>query len=256
MTFNGMFLKIKNFLELFLWKFVLMCDTINANANERKNNMKKLILLLLTLSLMLTACGKNETENDIAAPSKSPETITAPGEECKNESDKKEEVKEENKKEEIKEDKKEENKKEETSAPSSPAQTASPTSPPQTPAPAPSAEEVINKILQGVDTPRYEITPITSENFSYMMFTDYVEGAVGFSADALISSTAHSVCLVSLPAGSDVNAFANRVRKNADPRKWICVEAEKVEVATKGNMVLLVMSDSITTDKIVNNFIK
>lgn len=200
--------------------------------------MKKLILLLLSLTLVLTACTKSEIEGE-AIPTPSPEVTEIPTEE--NAEDKKEEIKEE-----IKEDKKEETPSPEKTP--EPQKTPAPTPAPQNP------DEVLGKILSGVETPKYEIVPITEENFSYMMFTDYVEGAKGFSADALISSTAHSVCLVTLPEGSDVSAFANRVRKNADPRKWICVEAEKVEVVTKGNMVLLVMSDSATTDKIVNNF--
>ncbi len=200
--------------------------------------MKKLIILMLSLTLILTACGKSEIAGDIT-PSPTPEVTGTPAPE--NAEDNKEEIKEE-----IKEDKKEETK--ETEKTPEPQKTPAPTPAPQNP------DEVLEKILSGVETPKYELVPITAENFSYMMFTDYIEGAKGFSADALISSTAHSVCIVSLPEGTDVSAFANRVKQNADPRKWICVEAEKVEVATKGNMVLLVMSDSATTDKIVNNF--
>ena len=197
--------------------------------------MKKLTLLLLSLTLLLSACGKSEIENETLSPaeSASPQSTVAPSEKPAEET--------EDKKEEIKEDKKEE-----VTTPSA--------TPSQTEAPTVSVEDTMNKILSGVEVPRYELMPITSENFSHFMFTDYVEGAKGFSADALISSTAHSVCLVSLPSSVNAQNFASQVKQNADPRKWICVEAEKVEAVAKGNMVLLVMSDAVTTDKIVNNF--
>lgn len=126
---------------------------------------------------------------------------------------------------------------------------------PNTPAPQKQTpEDVMKKILTGVDTPNYELTPIDASNFDYYMFTDYIDGAKGVSADALISSTAHSVCLVQLPEGTNASQVASQVKQNADPAKWICVEAESVEVATKDDMVLLVMSDSNTTSQIINNF--
>lgn len=204
--------------------------------------MKKLALLLLSLTLLLSACGKSEIENETLSPaeSASPQSTVAPSEKPADET--------EDKKEKIKEDKKEEV----TTPSATPSQTEAPT-PAPTAAPV-SVEDTMNKILSGVEVPRYELVPITSENFSHFMFTDYVEGAKGFSADALISSTAHSVCLVSLPSSVNAQNFASQVKQNADPRKWICVEAEKVEAVAKGNMVLLVMSDAVTTDKIVNNF--
>ena len=57
-----------------------------------------------------------------------------------------------------------------------------------------------------------------------------------------------------LPDGADVSGIAKQVKDNADPRKWICVEAEKVIVKTKGDLVLLVMSDTATADAIAANF--
>lgn len=150
-----------------------------------------------------------------------------------------------------------------TSTPSAtlaPAATPNKTPSPNTPAPATpapvSVNDKMNSILQGVETPRYEVMPIDAESFESFFFVPYVDGAKAVSADALISSTAHSVCLVSLPNGTDAQSFASKVKQNADPRKWICVEAESVQVAAKGNMVLLVMSDSKTANAIINNFNK
>ena len=42
-------------------------------------------------------------------------------------------------------------------------------------------------------------------------------------------------------------------RSKADPRKWICVEAEKLYVLNKGDLVVLIMSNELA-DTIKTNF--
>ncbi|MBR4030773.1 MAG: hypothetical protein IKJ06_05205 [Clostridia bacterium] len=96
--------------------------------------------------------------------------------------------------------------------------------------------------------------PLTEENFEFFTFAKYVNGAEAFVSEPMMGSFAHSVVLVRLPKGADATAFANEVRANADARKWICVEAEKVTVTQKGDLVLLVMSSADRTDKITNAF--
>ena len=52
----------------------------------------------------------------------------------------------------------------------------------------------------------------------------------------------------------DVVRARNDIKANADPRKWICVEAEKVAVEARGNVVLFVMSSTAIADQMVANF--
>lgn len=97
-------------------------------------------------------------------------------------------------------------------------------------------------------------TPLTEENFSSYVFIDYIPGAVALASDAAIGSQAHSVVLVKLPDGSDAEAVRTEIESKIDPRKWICVEAEKTAVVRKDNLILIVMSDSAIVDKVVENF--
>ena len=113
--------------------------------------------------------------------------------------------------------------------------------------------EMLTSILEGVEYGSMN-TAITDENIEMFLGIQPVEGLVGASADAMISAQAHSVVLVRVSEGSDVDAIAADIEENADPVKWICVEAEKVAVEVKGNYILLVMSDAETTDLIVSNF--
>ena len=117
-----------------------------------------------------------------------------------------------------------------------------------------SLSDLMTSILNGVDTPNYSITELTAEMYPLYLFIDQPEGAEAVSADAMIGSIAHSVVLMRLPSGADVSGIAQQVKDNADPRKWICVEAEKTIVKTKGDLVLLVMSDTAAADAIAANF--
>lgn len=94
------------------------------------------------------------------------------------------------------------------------------------------------------------------ESFEFYTFVPYVEGAEAYISEPMMGSFAHSVVLVRLPEGQNANDFASKVKANADPRKWICVEAEAVKVSTKGNLVLLVMSSEERVNKITSKFLK
>ena len=117
-----------------------------------------------------------------------------------------------------------------------------------------SLTDLMTSILSGVETPGYAITELAAEQYPLYLFIDQPEGAQAVTADSLSGSIAHSVVLMRLPDGADVSGIAKQVKDNADPRKWICVEAEKVIVKTKGNLVLLVMSTTDIADAIAANF--
>jgi len=199
-------------------------------------NIKKLAVIIFCTMFVLSGCGKKPAENpevtETPAATESVQSTEKPQEEASP-----------------------------SAAPTNAPQKTPEKTPDKTAAPAETAAPVsvsdkMSAILQGVETPRYEIMPIDAESFESFFFVPYVDGAEAVTADALISSTAHSVCLVSLPNSANAQSFAAQVKQNADPRKWICVEAESVQVATRGNMVLLVMSDSATANAIVSNFNK
>ena len=117
-----------------------------------------------------------------------------------------------------------------------------------------SLSEIMTSIYDGVETVMVGETELNAENFQSFAFIEYKEGYEGLASEAMIGSQAHSVVLVRVPEGEDVAAVAEQIKTNADPRKWICVEAEKTEVVTKGDVILLCMSFADTTDAIVANF--
>lgn len=94
---------------------------------------------------------------------------------------------------------------------------------------------------------------ITSEDFEYFTFIPYADGLKAVVSEPMMGSIAHSVVLVEAGDAETAKKVAEDMKTNANPRKWICVEAEKVLSATNGNIAMLVMSDS-KADKIVEAF--
>ncbi|WP_312369219.1 hypothetical protein [Lachnoclostridium sp.] len=135
-----------------------------------------------------------------------------------------------------------------------PKPTKAPTPTPEAPAEKKSLEDMMSAILDGVDLPMVMNTPIDEDHFSYFLNIDVIPGAEALASDAAIMSTAHSVVLLRVPSTSDVKSVAKEVEANANPRKWICVGAEKVSVSYKDDVILLVMSKEETVDAIVKNF--
>ncbi len=78
-------------------------------------------------------------------------------------------------------------------------------------------------------------------------------------SEAMIGSQAYSLVLVQLNKAEDAETVANEMLNGIDPRKWICVEADDLQVVTQGDLVMLIMvssqlKDSVTSGEIVDAF--
>lgn len=96
-------------------------------------------------------------------------------------------------------------------------------------------------------------TELTTDNMEYYLGTTF-KFSEGTASEPMIGSIAHSIVLVRVADGEDVNAVVTAIKENINPRKWICVEAEKVEVTNRGNLVLMAMSSTTIVDTVVKSF--
>ena len=66
----------------------------------------------------------------------------------------------------------------------------------------------------------------------------------GIASEALIGAVAHSVVLLRMAPGADIEGAKRQIREGIDPMKWICngVPREDVVVENIGNLILLVLS--------------
>lgn len=136
------------------------------------------------------------------------------------------------------------------------------TTEPTTAAPAAGDQMSLTEILDGI----YEgytdelpgglaITEITdAETFEWKTYATYAEGYEAAVSESMMGAIAHTVVLVRVPDGTDVESVRAQIEENHNPRQWICVEAEKTAVIAHNNTILLVMSSAALTDVVVANF--
>ena len=116
--------------------------------------------------------------------------------------------------------------------------------------------EMVDKLYEGIaadNMPMVMTQEVTADLFEGVFFIPAVEGEAVMS-EPMMSSIAHSVCLVRVAEGTDVEATRAAIEANMNPRKWCCVEAEKSGVIANGNTILLVMTAEANYQTIVDNF--
>ena len=116
--------------------------------------------------------------------------------------------------------------------------------------------ELLEQVMDGATHPEtvYEISPVEGDLFTWIFFIDPIDGAEAVVHQPLNGSIPHSVGLVRVPAGTDPESVRTDIEKNLDPRKWICVEAEKTAVVRRGDVILMAMTTADFVDKAVENF--
>ena len=92
----------------------------------------------------------------------------------------------------------------------------------------------------------------------YFTGLDIAEGVKEAAVfEPMIGSIAFSMVAVQVEEGTDAAAVAEAMKTGIDTRKWICVEANDLMVATSGDVALLVMVDSnngLTAQSFVDAF--
>lgn len=116
--------------------------------------------------------------------------------------------------------------------------------------------DLLAKVTDGATDPEMSLieTEVTEEMFSWYLFIDPIDGAEAVVSEPMIGSIPHCVALLRVPASTDAEQVRGQIEENLDPRKWVCVEAEKTAVLRRGNLILMVMSDADTVSKVTSNF--
>ena len=116
---------------------------------------------------------------------------------------------------------------------------------------------MVDKLYEGISAdnmPMVMTQEVPADAFEGVFFIPAVEGAEAVMSEPMMSSIAHSVCLMRVAEGTDVEATRAAIEANMNPRKWLCVEAEKSGVIANGNTILLVMCAEANYQTIVDNF--
>ena len=119
-------------------------------------------------------------------------------------------------------------------------------------------EEIMDKVY--VDIPEDErpmmLTNIelTDENIENYIGTKDIDYEEALASESAVGSIAHSVVLIRMKDGANIEEAKKKIEESVNPRKWVCVEAEDVVVKNKGNLIILIMSSTNNIKKIENSF--
>lgn len=111
---------------------------------------------------------------------------------------------------------------------------------------------IMNKIYAGVDAemPMLAQTELNEENIEYYLGTSDIDYKEGLASEPMMSSIAHSVVLVRMNEGADIEKAKTKIKESVNPRKWICVEVaeDDVIVDSRGDMIILIMVNDYSKD--------
>lgn len=96
----------------------------------------------------------------------------------------------------------------------------------------------------------------TERGLDWYLGTEDVQFEAGLASEAMITSQAHSIVLLRMPEGADMEAAKTKIAKSIDPFKWICVgvDPDKVRVESNGDLICVVM-DEQNGDYYADNFL-
>ena len=118
-------------------------------------------------------------------------------------------------------------------------------------------EELMAKVYAGIpeeNLPMLMDIPVDSESVEGFLGTTEVTFKEAVAREPMMSSVPHSVVLVRLNDAKDADAAVEKIKASVNPRKWICVEASNVIVKSKGDLVILIMSNETLAPTLEANF--
>lgn len=119
--------------------------------------------------------------------------------------------------------------------------------------------EIVQKMYEGFgedELPMLGDRELVAEELEYNLGLTELNFKEGVVNEPMMGSIAHSVVVVRVNEGVDVEATVADIKAKVNPRKWVCVEAETVLVESKGDIIVLVMSNNDTATRMMDNFKK
>lgn len=122
------------------------------------------------------------------------------------------------------------------------SQTAATTKPAEE---AQSLEDLMELVYTDFEKPMLQNVQISPEDTEYYLGVKDLQFEEALASEAMITSMAHSVCLVRVADGTDIEQMKKDIKENVNSFKWICVgvEKENVIVDNVGNTIILILDN-------------
>lgn len=100
----------------------------------------------------------------------------------------------------------------------------------------------------------YQTVELNEENIQGYLGNADVKFTQGICSAPMMSSIPYELIMLRLDESADVDAVKESIKENANPRKWLCVEAEEVVVESIDNVVLFLMANETEATPIKDAF--
>lgn len=126
-----------------------------------------------------------------------------------------------------------------------------------------SCEKILEKVYEDAELDEdlraameyYQTTAITEDMEEYILGTTEVDYTDSVYSAPMMSSVAYQCVLLRLEEDENVEDAKQLLVDNANPIKWLCVEAESVIVENVGDVILYIMADSVTVEAVKTAFL-
>ncbi len=126
-----------------------------------------------------------------------------------------------------------------------------------------SCEEILNEVYKNADFDQefrdsmdsYVASPIDESTEAYVLGTDEVKYTDSVCSSPMVTATAYQCVVLRLADGEDAEAAKEKLMEHAEPRKWVCVEAESVILENIGDVVLYVMAEKNVAEAVRMSFL-
>ena len=118
--------------------------------------------------------------------------------------------------------------------------------------------DLMAKVYEGIpedELPALIDTELNAENSTYYAGVESSAYKEGLASEAMMNAVAHSVVLLRAESAEAAETLKDDVAANVDPRKWVCVEAEKVITDNIGDLVILIMASEAVAPQLHENFL-
>ena len=108
-------------------------------------------------------------------------------------------------------------------------------------------EEIMTKVYEGIpeeNLPMLAQVAVDSLTIEHYLGTTEVSFKEALASEPMMNAQPHSVVLVRLNNAKDAADAVAKIKASVNPRKWVCVEASNVIVKSKGDLVILIMTDA------------
>lgn len=126
-----------------------------------------------------------------------------------------------------------------------------------------SCEEVLAQVYEKAELDEeqrtamkeYVASGIPAESAEYILGTTEIAYTDAVCSAPQINVVPYQCVLLRLEEGADAEAAKQLLLDNANPAKWVCVEADSVVVENKGDLVLFLMADASVAEAIRTSFL-